>query len=93
MVELYYQEAILMALLKRTYALPADTLEKFEQEVRSGERSAFIAGLIREWLEERERAALRDEIIAGLREMEDVILDTQREWDPLSEEVWRRLDD
>ena len=40
-----------MQTLKRTYALPKETLEQFEQTVTSGQRSATLALLIEKWLE------------------------------------------
>lgn len=76
-----------MALAKRTYALPADTIEAFEREVASGERSAVVTDLIREWLEERRKEELRKSIIEGCKEMWDIYLETEREFHPLEEEV------
>ena len=81
-----------MGLLKRTYALPPETLEQFEQEVAPGKRSAVIADLLREWLDERRREQLRREIIEGCREMADIYLETEREYHPLEDEVHRALD-
>jgi hypothetical protein len=40
-----------MRLLKRTYALPPDILQQFEQTVAAGQRSAVIAALLYEWLD------------------------------------------
>lgn len=80
-----------MGLLKRTYTLPSDTLEQFEQVVVSGQRSAVIAKLLREWLDRQRREQLRREIIEGCREMADVYLETEREYHPLEEEVQRGL--
>ena len=82
-----------MALTKRTYALPTEVLTPFEQAVSAGKRSALIAGLLGEWLEEQRREQLRREIIEGCREMADVMLEVEREFRPLDEEVWRALGD
>ena len=82
-----------MKLLKRTYALPPDTLEKFEQVVDPGKRSGVIAELIREYLAEREREALRRDIIEGCKDMAEVYLEMEREWHPLEEEVARAFDE
>ena len=49
-----------MKLAKRTYALPPDTVSKFEAAVRPGQRSAKIAELIETWMQEQAREALRD---------------------------------
>ena len=74
---------------KRTYALPQGTVEKFEQAVGSGQRSATLARLIENWLKQQQEAALERDIIEGCREMAAVYLEIQREFDPLDTEVTR----
>ena len=74
---------------KRTYALPLATVEKFEKTVPSGQRSAALAHLIEAWLEKQQEEALERDIIEGCREMADVYLEIQREFDPLDTEVTR----
>ena len=74
---------------KRTYALPQATIDKFEQTVVSGQRSAALARLIEDWLEKQEQEALERNIIEGCREMADVYLEIQREFEPLDAEVTR----
>ena len=81
-----------MEMSKRTYALPAQTLKRFEQEISPGKRSAKVAELIEDWIREREREALRQNIIEGCREMWDVYLETAQEWEPLDREADRGLD-
>jgi hypothetical protein len=93
MVTLYGKEAIPMALLKRTYALPQGTVEEFEKAAPPGKRSALIAELVRGWLEHEKRERLRREVIEGCREMADVYLEVEREYHPLEEEVQHALDD
>ncbi|HEX9730807.1 MAG TPA: hypothetical protein VGG06_02345 [Thermoanaerobaculia bacterium] len=80
-----------MALTKRTYSLPPETLMSFERAVPAGQRSSVITGLIRSWLEGGEREALRDEIILGCREMADEYRRLEEEFHPLEEEVEREL--
>lgn len=80
-----------MALRKRTYALPPDTVEQFEQAVASGSRSAVVADLIRAWLETRRREELRREIIEGCQEMAALYSEIEQEFQPLEEEVHRAL--
>jgi hypothetical protein len=82
-----------MRLLKRTYSLPPDTLERFEQTVAPGQRSALIAELLCEWLETQRRKQLRREVIEGCREMADIYLEIEQEFHPLEEEVHRALDE
>jgi hypothetical protein len=81
-----------MRLLKRTYAMPADILEPFEQQVAAGKRSAVITELLREWLDQQRREQLRREVIEGCRDMAEVYLEVEREFHPLEEEVQRALD-
>ncbi len=81
-----------MTLQKRTYTLPADTLQQFEQVVIPGKRSAIIDTLMREWLDNQRRERLRQEIIEGCEAMADVYLAIEREFHPLEEEMHRALD-
>ena len=78
---------------KRTYSLPRTTLQKLEQEIKPGERSAFLARLIEDWLAERERQELRRQVIEGCLEMADVHAEIEHEWAPLSDQVWRSGDE
>ena len=77
---------------KRTYALPQDTVEEFEQEVRQGKRSTVIAELIKDWLDRKRREKRRRGVIEGCREMAEVYLDIEQEYHPLEEEAHRVLD-
>jgi hypothetical protein len=81
-----------MRLLKRTYALPPDILQQFEQTVAAGKRSAVIAALLYEWLDKQRQEQLRRDVIEGCREMADVYLEIEQEYHPLEEEVHRGLD-
>ena len=81
-----------MTLMKRTYALPAETLAQFEQAVVTGKRSAVISDLLREWLDQQRRESLRREIIEGCRAMADVYLEIEQAYHPLEEEVQYALD-
>lgn len=81
-----------MPLLKRTYALPQETVRAFEETVTPGQRSTVLAGVLREWLEERRRAQLRQAVIVGCQEMAEVYLADEQAYHPLEEEVQRALD-
>lgn len=81
-----------MRLLKRTYELPPDTLERFEQVVTPAQRGAVIAEVLREWLDKQQQEQLRREVIEGCRAMGDVYLEIEQEYHPLEEEVARALD-
>ncbi|MBI2841921.1 MAG: hypothetical protein HYX78_00820 [Armatimonadetes bacterium] len=79
-----------MAAVKRTYALPAEMVERFEQVVAPGKRSAVLTEALSAWLEERKRAELRQEIAEGCCEMWDIYLEAEREFNPLEEEIVHR---
>jgi len=81
-----------MTLMKRTYALPAETLAQFEQAVVTGKRSAVISNLLREWLDQQRRESLRREIIEGCQAMADVYLELEQAYHPLEAEVQHALD-
>ena len=81
-----------MGMIKRTYALPPDTLNQFERAVPSGKRSPTLAQVLRDWLERRQRSQLRREVIEGCRAMADVYLHLERDFHPLDEEVDRAID-
>jgi metal-responsive CopG/Arc/MetJ family transcriptional regulator len=77
---------------KRTYVLPPEALEEFEKTVHSGERSAVIAQLLADWLAERRREQLRQDIIAGCREMANIYREIEGEYHPLEEEAHHALE-
>ena len=81
-----------MSMLKRTYALPPDTVLEFERTVAPGQRSSVIAQLIKDWVEERERAELRRLVIEGCQEMAEISLELERDFHPLEEEVHRSVE-
>ncbi len=82
-----------MRLAKRTYSLPIETLERFERRVGPGDRSAVIADLMDRWVNEHENAELRNQVIEGCREMDDVYLEMEQEFHALEEETDRELND
>lgn len=80
-----------MALSKRTYALPSETIDQFEKAVAPGRRSAVIGQVLSKWLEERRREQLGKALIEGCRDMAEVYLEIEKEFHPLEEEVSRAL--
>jgi hypothetical protein len=74
-------------LRKRTYSLPAATVDAFEHSVPAGQRSRRVAEVLDEWVSAQQRAALREAIITGCHEMADVLRETEAEYHPLEEEV------
>ena len=78
-----------MGLLKRTYALPPETVGSFEKSVPKGKRSAVLAALMQEWLRERERVRLRKEIVRGCEEMRAEYLALEGEFHSVEEEADR----
>lgn len=80
-----------MNALKRTFALPRETVQAFEKTVAAGNRSATVASLIEDWLDKLKRAELRRAVIEGCREMGEEYLATEREYHALEEEVHRGI--
>lgn len=78
---------------KRTYVLSSQTLERFEAQVAPGKRGVAIDEAIDFWLEEQRRAELRTRMDEYFQDEEAMALDEQidREWAPLSDEVWAQL--
>ena len=81
-----------MRMAKRTYSLPPDLVRRFEQCLAPGERSAFLARLIADWLAERERQELRRRVVEGCRDMAGLYREIDEEWRNASDEVWRGVD-
>jgi metal-responsive CopG/Arc/MetJ family transcriptional regulator len=73
-----------MSMIKRTFALPSDTLQEFEQIVSPEERNKVIAEALRDWLDKQK---LREAIIEGLHDMADILLEIEQEYHPLEEEA------
>jgi metal-responsive CopG/Arc/MetJ family transcriptional regulator len=86
----YCKSGITMALKKRTYSLPAVTLERFEHAVPLGRRSGVIANMLQEWIDRRRREQLRREVIEGCRDMSAVYLEIEQAFHPLEEELYGR---
>ena len=80
-----------MEVVKRTYALPSASLKRFEQEIAPGKRSAKVAELIEMWISEREREALRQAIIEGCCDMNEINLEVAKEWEAADDELWRDI--
>ena len=72
--------------------MPEHLVRRFEQHLRPGERSRFIAQLIEGCLAERERQKLRQRVIEGCREMGDLYREIDQVWNPAADEVWRELE-
>ena len=82
-----------MKLAKRTYSLPPDLVEKFEHNLPPGERSAFLAKLIADWLALREREALCRQVVEGCLDMAEHYRQVDQEWQSVADEVWRDSSD
>ena len=76
-------------LAKRTYTLPLAVVARFEDRLAPGERSGFLAKLLEEWLAEQERDELRRKLVAGCQAMREDYLQVDKEWNAVSDEVWR----
>lgn len=80
-----------MRLLKRTYTLPTEIIQPFEEAVGRGQRSALLASLLKDWLEARRRERLRREVVAGCQEMAEEYLALEQAYHTLEEEAHRGL--
>ena len=75
--------------------MSAPNLERFEAEVAPGKRGAAIDEAIDLWLAEKRRAQIHADFEEFGRDEEAQALYAQvdREWAPLSDEVWAALGD
>jgi hypothetical protein len=78
--------------VKRTYALPEGTINRFEREVDAGRRSGVVADLIEQFLEEKRKEALRRDIEEGCREMNEIYKEVQREFETIDMETLRGIE-
>jgi len=74
-------------LVKRTYSLPRTIATLFEEWVEPGKRSSVVATLLEEFADTRRKHHLRQAIIEGCSEMQEVYLELEGEFQPLEEEV------
>ena len=78
-----------MTMAKRTYSLPAETMERFESQIAPGKRSAKVIELIEAWSIEQHRLSIRESVAAGCKDMWDDYLEIANVWEPLDREVDR----
>lgn len=80
-------------LQKKTYALPSDVVEEFEKHVAPGKRGKVLGEIVRAYLAEKKREELWQRIEEGFADEENqaLYLEVEREWSPLSDEVWAQL--
>ena len=48
--------------------------------------------MVLDWFAQQERSQLRRQIVEGCREMGDIYLEVDREWNGAAEEAWRDLE-
>ncbi len=77
---------------KRTYALPSQILKRFEREIGPGKRCAKVAELIEVWIRERECEVLRQNIIKGCQEMNEINREVADEWERTDDALWHNLE-
>lgn len=82
-------------LTKKTYNLPSDVMAEFEKRVPAGKRGAAMGEAVARWLEEKRLEEIRARIDESFEDEENMKLYAQieREWAPLSDEVWSQIDD
>ena len=80
-----------MRLTKRTYSLPGETVERFEAHIAPGRRSALVAELMDSWIRERDRIALRSDVVEGCKAMAQLNQATVLEWEAADDALWRTI--
>ena len=80
-----------MILIEKSFQLPKETLDAFEQKVEREKQSELLASLISQWLDEHCKSSLRENYIAGLKDMDQISLQIAQEFHPLEEEWHRAL--
>ena len=78
-----------MRALKRTYSLTPETVQRFEQQVGTGERSTRVNEIMENWLLAKEQEEMRRLIIEGCEDMAETYLEMESEFHPLEEQVTR----
>ena len=81
-----------MEMAKRTYSLPLDILYRFESQIAPGKRSAKVVELIDAWAEEQERQEIRNGIIAGCKDMNQINLKIVKEWEATDDALWATIE-
>ena len=80
----------IMHIRKRTYSIDERTLSAFEKAVEAGSRSLVVSDLMKKFVREGEGAKIREAVIKGLQEMNDIYLEESKAWYPLEEEVYEK---
>jgi len=78
---------------KITLTLPKDIMDAVRREAPPRGYSSFIAEAITYFVEERERKALRERLIAGYRATAEDDQALAEEWRPIEEDAWNRYDE
>src|SRR5258708_1014040 len=77
-----------MHLQKRTYSIEEHVLRAFEKSVASGNRSVVITNLLRNYIANAERESIRNALISGAKEMNELYREESEIWNPLEEELY-----
>lgn len=78
---------------KVTLTLPKKVMDAVRREADPRGYSSFIAEAVTYFLEERERAALRERLIEGYQATAEADQLLAEEWRSLEEESWRQTDE
>ena len=73
-----------------TLTLPREVMDAVRREAPSGGHSRFIADAVSHFIEERQRWAMRERLVAGDQATGDRDQALTKEWQPLEEEVWEK---
>jgi hypothetical protein len=87
------QKGVAVEKEKVTLTLPKGVMDAIRREAAPRGYSDFIAGAVTYFLEERERAALRERLIEGYQATAETDQLLAEEWRSLEEESWNRADE
>jgi hypothetical protein len=74
--------------IKVTLTLPVEVMDAVRKEAPPRGYSKFVAEAVTYFIEERQRRALRERLIAGYQARAGRDQTLAEEWRPLEEEVW-----
>ena len=78
---------------KVTLTLPREVMDAVRREAPARGHSKFIAEAVTYFVEQRQRQALRERLIAGYRASAELDQALAEDWRPLEEQVWEEIAD
>lgn len=73
---------------KVTLTLPQELMEKVREMASPRGQSKFVAEALQQYIEEKKREALREDLIAGYQATAEEALAVTKEWEAVDDETW-----